>query len=386
MTSRIPHISLHIGIAAVLCTLAAPALAHGDEDHSQDKPPAAAAARPATAASGAFTREPPQRLPDGTLFMPKHVQRQLEVRTQQVAGEALAATVELNGRVIVDPGSGGRVQATQAGTVVPAGSAFPALGQRVRKGAVLALLRPVASSLERGDRAARQAELAGQRALAERRVARLEQLEGSVPAKEVEAARAELHALDAQLAALAGSVDAHQPLRSPVDGILSAVHVVAGEVVDANAVLFEVVDPSRLWVEAPAYDLALAATAAAAQGLAGDTPVRLQLAGAGRQLREQALPMRFKVVSSAAPLAVGQPVRVLLQTRGAGPGIAVPRSALARNAAGQTVVWVHHEPELFTARQVRQEPLDATRVVVREGLKPGERVVTQGATLLSQVR
>ena len=58
----------------------------------------------------------------------------------------------------------------------------------------------------------------------------------------------------------------------------------------------------------------------------------------------------------------------------------------ARNGAGEPIVWVHADPERFEPRRVRPEPLGADSVAVREGLKPGERVVTSGAALLSQVR
>ena len=388
-----------VALAALLSLAAfSPAAhAHGDEDHSHDAPKTAtsaatSAASPAgkpsanAAPAGAASLEPSARLPDGSLFVPKHVQRLLAVRTQAVTEGPLSAAVELNGRVVIEPGSGGRIQATQPGTVVPAGKAFPVLGQKVRKGEVVAWLRPATSSLERGDRVGQQAELGAQVALAERRVARLEQLEGSVPAKDIEAARVELQALRKRQAALTAALDAPQPLASPVDGVISAIETVAGEVVDAKALLFEVVDPTRLAIEAQVYDLDLPSKVVAAEAQAGARVLKLQPAGAGRLLRDQALPMRFRVLDAAAPLAVGQPVKVTLRTRGTARGVALPASAVTRNAAGETVVWVHEDPERFEPRRVRPEPLGADTVAVREGLKAGERVVTGGAALLAQVR
>ena len=380
-------LAARLGFILALATPAL-ALAHGDEDHSQDQSKVAAPAGKSAASvpAGAASLEAPARLPDGSLFVPKPVQRQLGVRTQPVTVGAVGASVELNGQVIVEPGSGGRIQATQPGIVVPAGKAFPVLGQKVRKGEVVAWLKPAASSLERGDRLGQQAELGAQVALAERRIARLEQLEGSVPAKEIEAARLELQALRKRQSALAAGLDAPQPLSSPVDGVLSAVAVVAGEVVDAKALLFEVVDPARLAVEALSYDVELPSRVVSAEGQAGGSVLKLQPAGAGRLLREQALPMRFRILEAAAPLAVGQPVKVVVRTRGTTQGAALPAAALARDSAGQPIVWVHADPERFEPRRVRTEPLGADSVAVREGLKAGERVVTSSAGLLSQVR
>ena len=320
------------------------------------------------------------------LFVPKNVQRQLAIRTQAVVFGELAAGVELNGRVIADPGAGGRVQATEAGSVLATQRGFPRLGQKVRRGETLAWLRPSVAALERGDRLAQRAELDAQAAIAERRVARLEQLEGSVPAKEVEAARLELQALKQRRAAIAAGLDAAQPLTAPVDGTIARIEVVAGEVVDAKALLFEIVDPSRLAVEALAYDTALGAEIVGAEGLAGSTVLRLQPDGAAAQLREQALPLRFRIVGAAPRLAVGEPVRVTVRTRSKGRGVALPVAALARDAAGRRIVWVHHDAERFGPRPVRHEPLGAERIAVRDGLAAGERVVVEGAGLLSQIR
>jgi multidrug efflux pump subunit AcrA (membrane-fusion protein) len=57
-----------------------------------------------------------------------------------------------------------------------------------------------------------------------------------------------------------------------------------------------------------------------------------------------------------------------------------------KNAANQTVVWVKTAPEKFEPRTVTLEPLDGTRVAVTSGLKSGDRVATQGATLINQIR
>ena len=43
-------------------------------------------------------------------------------------------------------------------------------------------------------------------------------------------------------------------------------------------------------------------------------------------------------------------------------------------------------PERFEPRPVTVEPLDAVDVAITSGLKAGDRVATQGATLINQVR
>ena len=60
----------------------------------------------------------PQRLPDGTVFIPKSAQRGMAVLTQKAQSETLPQSLELPGRVIMDPHLGGRVQAIDRKSVV----------------------------------------------------------------------------------------------------------------------------------------------------------------------------------------------------------------------------------------------------------------------------
>ena len=50
------------------------------------------------------------------------------------------------------------------------------------------------------------------------------------------------------------------------------------------------------------------------------------------------------------------------------------------------MVWVHTDAELFVPRPARVVALDGATVSVVDGLKAGDRVVTQGAPLVNQVR
>ena len=119
----------------------------------------------------------------------------------------------------------------------------------------------------------------------------------------------------------------------------------------------------------------------------GNERVPLQFLGAARTLREQALPLDFAASGAAlSKLAVGQPVKVYVQTRSKVRGIAVPAASPMKNPSNQTIVWVKTAPEKFEPRMVDVEALDGLTVAVTSGLKPGDRVATLGATLINQVR
>lgn len=374
-------------------SLAGAAFAHGDEDHGADaKKGTARAPAAATAAPPAVSSEAPQRQADGSLFVPKPLQRSLGILTQLAQAGEFPRVVEMPARVVADPAYAGRVQATQPGTVAAGSRGMVLMGAKVRKGEVLATLVPTIEAAARADRQSTLAQLAAQASVLEKRLERLAQLEGSVPRKEVEQARIELDSLHARRAALAGGLNGRLALTAPVDGVVAASFVTAGQVVDARETLFEIVDPRRLAVEARAFDAALAQRIGRATASTGEGGVRLDLdfVGAGRTLREQALPVLFRIRSTREgappPVAVGQPLKVLAEAGGTLRGVAVPAAAAARSGGNDTVVWLHESAERFVPRRVKALPLDAERLLVTEGLKGGERVVVQGVQSLTQVR
>jgi hypothetical protein len=172
-----------------------------------------------------------------------------------------------------------------------------------------------------------------------------------------------------------------------VSGVVASANVVSGQVVEARETLFEIVNPERMLIEALAFDMAIASDIAGAFVAVGDQKLPLRLLGVARSLREQALPLSFQGEGGAlAALAIGQPVKVFVQTRKTVQGIRVPSASLMKNPANQTIVWVKTAPERFEPRTVTVEPLDGANVAVTSGLKAGDRVAVQAATLINQIR
>lgn len=368
-------LNLAAAIAALALVLSASPWAQAGEGHDHGDGAAA------PSANG------PQRLPDGSVFLPKPAQRQLGVRTMVTEAAELPRSVELNGKVLMDPNAGGKVQPMNAGRIEPGPRGLPNLGQAVRKGEVLAYVLPSTAPIERANQAAQLAELRAAKSLADKRVARLKELSDTVPRKDIETAQSEADSLAERLAAVGAGLVTREALVAPVSGVIASAHAVAGQVVDARELVFEIVDPGRLRIEAMAFDVALAANVGSATLAIGDQRVPLQFIGAARSLREQALPLGFRAQGAVlGSLAVGQPVRVFVQTKALVKGIAVPVASLMKNPANQTVVWVKTAPERFEPRTITTEALDGIRVAVTAGLQAGDRVATQGATLINQVR
>ena len=172
----------------------------------------------------------PQRQPDGSVFLPKPAQRQLRVRTVVTESAELARTVELGAKVLMDPNAGGKVQPLNAGRIEPGPRGLPNLGQTVRKGEVLAYVVPSVAPIERSNQAAQLAELRAAKALAEKRIARLQELADTVPRKDIEAAQSEAASLTARIAAVGGGLSTRESLLAPVSGVIASANVVAGNI------------------------------------------------------------------------------------------------------------------------------------------------------------
>jgi cobalt-zinc-cadmium efflux system membrane fusion protein len=329
------------------------------------------------------------RLPDGSVNVPKLAQRRMAIRTVLAPETEAAATLELPARVVQDPNASGRVQASHGGRIEPGPKGLPVAGQSVQKGEILAWLRHHAEPYAEASQKALRAELRASRQVADQRVQRLESLEGTVPRKVIEAARVEAQSLATRERSIADSLDAREALRAPVSGVVARADLSVGQVIDARDVLIEVIDPTRLMIEAVTPDVTLASRIASAQ-LGALPGVKLQLVGAARALRDGVLPLSFRAQSDkpgqAAPLAIGQPVTLIVALKEQAKGMVLPAEALVRNAANEQLVWIKSGAERFIPQPVRAKPLDAKTVLVTQGLAADNRVVVQGAALIAQIR
>jgi membrane fusion protein, heavy metal efflux system len=331
-------------------------------------------------------RDLSQRLPDGSVFVPKATQRILAIRTTMTTDGRFQRTIELPGRIIPDPNASGLVQASAGGRLSPPPGGFARLGTRVSAGDVLAYVTPPLQAIDVSDMRQRQGELDQQISIVERRAARYEPLaqSGAVSRVQLDEARLELQGLKDRRAALDKARREPEALIAPVDGVIADGTPVAGQMAQPNTVVFQIVDPARLWVEALSFD-ALAATIATAQTAQGHT-LALTYRGSGFSDRNQSIPVHFAIDADVSRVRVGQFVTVFASTGEELRGIALPRAAVVRSANGQDLVYEHVSAERFQPRPVRIEPLDGERVLIAAGITADKRIVVQGAELIDQVR
>ncbi|MBX9989663.1 efflux RND transporter periplasmic adaptor subunit [Phreatobacter oligotrophus] len=370
-----PRIAMGLAALAILVMATSLSLAHEGHDHG--------------GGAAATQGNAPHRRADGTIFLPKPTQRLLEVRTEIVQPREAVRTVRFAGRVIPDPNRSGLVQATIGGRIATAGGGLPRLGQTVKAGEVLAYVQPSFQPVDAATLQQTEGDLDQQIALYRSRLDRQRVLaeRNAVPRQSLEETEIQLRGLERRRAELRQSKVVPEPLVAPADGVIAEVRVANGQVVSPSDVLFQIIDPASLWVEALVFDQVNAAEIRAATARLPDgRVVALSLIGRSRSLQQQSTLLQFAIVDAPASLDVGTPLSVIAETGQTARGIVLPRASVTQAPNGQSVVFQHREAELFVPRPVRMEALDAERVLVTGGIEPGERVVVRGAPLVNQVR
>lgn len=331
----------------------------------------------------------PHRRPDGTVFMPIAAQRVFGLRTVIGQRATVPATVELSGRIVTDPSTAHLIQSAQDGFVEATAGGLPFAGQRVHRGDLLANLKPALTTVERVELDGRIQELTSDIDLARKRMARLEEVVMvRYRANRIEQMRVEIDGMRRQLGILRSSMDRPIELRAQTDGVVSRVHTTSGQFVHAGHTIFEIVDPSRLWVSASAFEPGLQDRVVSASAITpGGRRLELRFVGGGLTLRHQALPLHFAIDGSGESLTIDTPVTVVVQVEGpAVTGLHVPRASVTRTSDGRQLIWERRSAESFVAHHVSPIAVNAESVLVTSPIGASARIVTAGVATLGQVQ
>jgi len=263
-------------------------------------------------------------------------------------------------------------------------------GQQVRKGDVLVEIEPLLPVADRTTISEKTGEIEQLIAVAEARLRRLRPLaeRGAVPQGQIADAETELEGLRRRREVIRNVGREREPLRASTDGVIATVRVVPGQVVQAQDLLFQIVDPKALWVEALAYgDLTSGNFSDASAATTSGQTMAVAYQGTSRALQNHAAVLHFAIPQPPPNLSVGQPITVVAKNgASAVSGLVVKRDAVARDANGESIVWLQSEPERFEPRPVRTVPVDAAHLAIAGGVAEGERVVVRGTDLINQIR
>ena len=213
----------------------------------------------------------------------------------------------------------------------------------------------------------------------------------------VEAARLRLTRWQVDDDQLQSALNADEPrtvFRSPATGIVMEKTIVRGMRAMPGDVLYRIVDPSAVWVEAGIYEPDLGAVRIGQHGTIrfqsypGETFAgRVIFIGPRLDEQTRTTPARFALANPAGRLKAGMFATVDL-TVPLGHGLVVPSDAVLDSGRRQ-LVFVSEGDGYFEPRNVTAGHTEDGRTQVLSGLKEGERVAESAAFLIdseSQLR
>lgn len=272
------------------------------------------------------------------------------------------------------------------------------VGDRVEPGQLLARLDPQDLTPALDAQRAQQEALRTELALARAELARAERLRAGnfVSDANVERQRATVNAAAARLQAAAAQVDqarntvGYQLLKADIAGVVTAVDAEAGQVVALGQTVVRIAraGDAEVQVNIPEQDLARAREAASWTVTLAGLPGR-QWQASLRELSPSADPAsrtyaaRLALADATGEVALG--MSATATARGsAETRIQVPLTAL-HSRDGQAKVWiVDPATSQVRAQAVETGAILDDAVVIREGLRGGETIVTAGANLLRE--
>lgn len=342
--------------------------------------------------------EPEKPVESDHITVSETVAKDAKIAVAPVDMGTLPATVELTGEVAANPDRMAQVPVRVAGRLVELNFQE---GQRVAAGDVLA-------TIESSEVARVRAELASTRTRSEAALKRVERLEklveaGTASPQDVETARAESTALEADLAAArqtlssiggGGGGTARLQIRAPFAGVITRRNGVVGQPVSSDHVIAEIVDLDHALFLARLFEHDLSrvhegADAEVHVDAYGDVTFNGKVLTIGRQVEPvaRAVLARIAIDDKDARLKIGLfgTVRVVIPdpaTMAAVP--IVPQSAVTK-VDERTVVFVETKPHTFEIRNVELGHATRGKVEITKGLKAGERVATAGLFTLKSV-
>lgn len=353
----------------------------------------------------AETEAAPAKLPPGLVQPEQNLLATLKVAP--IATSPFAEMLRVAGRVDFDEQRVSRIGASVTGRVT---DLYAILGQEVKAGQVLARLHSselgavqmsFLKAEAQSDLQSRNAERARQLFAADvigRGELQRRESEFAIASAEMRAYRDQLRVLGMSQAAIAtlaksGSIDSYSPVYSSISGTVVERNVAQGQVVQPADALYTVADLSRVWVVAEVPEQQ-AAQVAEGQSVDIEVPslgngngaITGKLIYVGRIVNPQTrtVLVRTELDNRDGRLKPAMLASMLIASK-AVEQLVVPESAVVRDGNDESVYveMPNHQYRLTKVKLGAES--DGMRVVLG-GVKPGDRVVVEGAFHLDNER
>ncbi|KAF0245855.1 MAG: RND family efflux transporter MFP subunit [bacterium] len=346
----------------------------------------------------------------------------IHMKLAKVEQQPLARQVAAVGRVI--PTSSSRAIVAPSVSGILGEGRLPTIGQEVKQGQTLAVLRQTPTAVDTAQLATSNAQLklenmrleAEKRRLAQAIIeaqARVDQTKAEyersqnlyeakvLPLRQLQLAEANYKASQATLESAISQKKVFddssqmisqevltQPnyiITAPISGTIVAVHKTIGEQVNIGEAVFEIIDLDTVWVEAPIFESDLPKLEKLSQAIftttanpAKEYTGKLVNIGAVVDEKSRTATVTFAVPNPDKALKIGMQANVRLDASDTIDAMVIPRESILDHE-GKKIVYVLLSGEEFQRREVTLGDGYGDKVAILSGLQAGERVVTQGA-------
>ncbi len=347
-------------------------------------------ARRASDRPAVSTHAPSVAMEGGRIRFTEEFAARQHIASVKAAEAELSPTIQVLGTVRYDVRKFAAVGARSAGRVR---RVLKIMGDEVKPGEVLADIESVdlgkaqaAAEALRGREIAAQSNLDREQQMALAKVTAMREAEAAKA--EHQALRAERRAAEKAVVALGAGLDSEVgilKLRSPIAGRVVSAKASRGQTVEPSDTLFEVADLSTVWVELMVFErdldrvrkgdaveiLPAAAKGAAVQGTLAHVSDLVDPA-------TRSAVVRVDVDNRQGWLRPGQSTSARIQSRGPAERVlTIPKAALTL-VDGKPTALVLVAPGLVEPRTIEIGPDDGEIVSIRQGLRSGESVITDG--------
>ncbi len=353
-----------------------PAFAHDGEEHGDNKKPQSA---------NTLTDE---------VETPKETQFLFDMRTAFTHLGDYSHVMRLYGKVLPVNNGEAKIIAPQNSSVV---SLNVRIGQRVKKGEVLAVIRQNLTSSEQIALATQRSNANAELETAQKDYQRLKSIEDIAARKDVQQAEIRYNNAKNQkrlydnLSFGDGTSSKSTTLVSPIDGIVDNFNLSIGQQVSQGTQLFSVYDSQTLKIEAQVFDRDAAKITPdihfSVESLQpGQTPETARLIAFGGVVNavNQSAQIILEIHNANRAFRPGQFVNVDVLAKTQQRQLVIPTSAVS-DIDGKPVVFVHTSPERFKVRYVQVGEGNSAQTTILKGLTEKERVVTNGAYQLKSI-
>lgn len=321
----------------------------------------------------------------------KETQFLFDIQTTPSVYTDYYSKLKLYGKVMPSINGSAEIIAPQNGSIV---SLNVGIGDKIGKGQVIAVIEQNLNVSEQIQISTEKSNAYAEYDAAKKEFERLKTIEDVVSKKEFQQSEIRYNTAEANKKVYDNLTSNNSKLitiKSPIEGVIDNFNLAIGQQVKQGDDIFNVYDIKKLKIEAQIYSRDLEKITKDVNYFveAGQQDKKLEkakLLTVGNVINpvNQSSQIILEIDNTDGLFKPGQFVNVEVMAQSDKKKLVIPTSAIA-DINGKSVVFIHHDPEVFKIMYVELGESNNETTVILNGLKENERVVTSGTYQIKSV-